>query len=421
MNTKRKFRGNECITNIKEKQIEAKVKSIISTVLERCKKEHDSSTLQVPLDEYVQRASYYTAFPKNYICALEDEERNLLVKTEGLSIKQIIGNLECISKFLYNRTLPTYSLIYKTLKNSIDMPEFNIYKREMYLMGYHYKKTNNGPLLVEDPKFSFERFHYLSRIKKLRSKDANICYIDVRIINEKQAFERLTNLKDSSDENNDQFIFLHSISKNGYINGLCTNNICEENFTKWIIDILLPNLNPATTIVVDKTLFEIISPCKSISRYDSKYEMIEWLRSNSIPYYYEMEKPELYDLISNSKIKPKCKLEQIIKAFGHNMLCLPLKLNKLTPIDLLWGHIIKLNIRKENENSLLSIKQYIVNYIKDLSPTMFDTFTKTVEQWENEIYQYDRSIEKLIDQQYKFDTTYIEDEYMPQYFYGEED
>ncbi|XP_026759624.1 uncharacterized protein LOC113518824 [Galleria mellonella] len=403
------------------KNIEAKVKSILSTVLERCKKERDSGALQVPLDEYIQRASFYTGFPSTYIRAI-NSEKNIFVNTKAFSIKQIIAILECISKFYENKTSPTYYLIYETVKEGTDLPEFKIFKQEMCLMGYRYRQTKSGLLFLEDPKFSFERFHYLSKIKKLRSKDANICYIDARIINKEQTFERCTDLKGTpAVVRTDQYLFLHAISKNGYLNGLFTNSISEENFMKWMVDILLPSLNPETTIVVDSSLFEIISPYKAITRYDSKYEMIKWLKSNSIPYNYYMHKAELYELISNSKIKSKCKLDQIIKSFGHNILCLPFKLDKLTPIELLWEYIIDKRI-KTVDTAMVRIKQHIEKYILDLKPAVFNMFTKTVELWENEIYQYDRIIEEILDQQYEIDTTcIIEDDYIPTYFYSVQD
>ncbi|KAM3967130.1 uncharacterized protein ACR2FA_011982 [Aphomia sociella] len=386
----------------KDKDVDDKVKSILRTVLERCKRECDSSALQVPLDEYEQRASYYTAFPVTYVNALIDKG-NIPTKTQCFNIKQMLYILECLSQFYENKISPTYKLIYDTVENRTEMPEFTVYKQEMCTMGYYYRKLKSGILLVENPKYTFKRYHYLNKIRKLRSNDENICYIDARIINKEMNFERYTDMMDESLPYN-QYVFLHAVSKNGYINGLFTNTITDVSFIKWMNDILLPNLNTGTTIVVDKCIFDIFLKSKTITRYNTKKEMIEWLKSNHIPCHKTMAKADLYELISNSKVRFKCKIYHILHAYGHGILCLPFKFDKLTPIDLMWEYIKKEINSPTDEQQLVKIKQQIESYINSIDETIFSNFNLVIEEQESKILQLDSKIEEILDSNYKFNT-----------------
>ncbi|KAM3967131.1 uncharacterized protein ACR2FA_011984 [Aphomia sociella] len=385
----------------KDTEVNDKVKSILCTVLERCKKECDSSALQVSLDKYVQRASYYTAFPITYVNTLIDKG-NKPTKTQCLNIEQLLYILECLSQFYENKTSPTYKLIYDIVVNRIEMPEFTVYKQEMCTMGYYYRKLKSGILLVENPKYTFKRYHYLNRIRKLRSNDENICYIDARIVNKELNFERYADVMDESLPCN-QYVFLHAVSKNGYINGLFTNTITDVSFIKWMNGILLPNLNTGTTIVVDNCILDIFLS-KTITMYNTKEEMIEWLRTNDIPCHKTMQKADLYELISNSKVSSNREIEHLVNAHGHDILYLPFKFDKLTPIDLMWEYIKKEISTPNDEQKLVETKRQIENCINSIDKTIFSNFNTVIEEQESKILQLDSKIEEILDSNYEFNT-----------------
>lgn len=405
-----------------EKIVDASIKSIISTVLERCKKESNTNSLVVPLEEYEQRASYYTAFPKSFLWQLQDEEKNRNVKVESFTTAQRITIAICVKQFYAHRTQPTYMLLYDTVKEIREMPEFIQFRREMSDIGYEYRTTSIGPLLVEDPELRYKRFHFLNKMRKARSIQKPIYYLDIRILDKTLTFKKFTeNIVESNKIEDLKYIFLHVISKDGLENSLHSNTLTQEDFIKWVTDVFITPLNPGAIIVLDHDLFTS-QLHKPISRYSSKSDMLKWLQDDHIPCDVNMHKAELWELINASKgRKSDYQIDNILKAHGFEVLRIPYKFEDLTPTDLLWKRIQGYKNTFRDCPNMIKLRHVVDSFINNIDAAELAAFFVTVENWEKAIFDLDVEIENLLDKEYKFDTDQINNNCsIPPYFYNVE-
>ena len=91
--------------------------------------------------------------------------------------------------------------------------------------------------------------------------------------------------------------------------------------------------------------------------------MQDWLTSHGIDYPEHALKCELLALIRLSNPKPKYVIDEMAKAAGHEVVCLPPYHCELNPIELCWSQV-KGHIKEHNTKFTLSA-------VKDLTYKAF--------------------------------------------------
>ncbi|CAH2085487.1 unnamed protein product [Euphydryas editha] len=381
--------------------------SILSTVLERCKKERDNNCLQVPLEDYLERVSYYTAYPKMYIyymvCGNE-------VQKQEFDIYDHIFLMECINIMYSERKLPQYNNLYEELIKFESRRSQNYkltcvlnseaLKKKLHAWGYAYKKTLNGSyMLIENPKIKFDRFNYLNKIRNYRLKGRKIYYVDERYILKHSVQKYSSILNDNTQKSYKGFLYLHVISSDGYENGIYVchdqETSFEETFKKWMIDVILYSIKPSSVVVMQDNVLHGIETKKSITMYHTKKEMLNWLRQNNIPCDSSMRKPTLYELIEKCTTNNKdYDIDRVFKSHGHDVLRLPKTFPLLTPTTYLWSYIAK-NFDLSKGNSPVAVKTLLTKGINSLTKLIWATFVDKVESLEKDIYEIDEIAENL--------------------------
>ncbi|XP_026485572.2 uncharacterized protein LOC113393089 [Vanessa tameamea] len=393
---------------------EQEILSILKTVYERCKAERDNNCLLVPLQDYHERVSNYTAYPKTFIYTMLEENQ---YQEEALDIYDHILFMECINFMYSQNNLLTFNRLYEEcvkfqsilsenykLKHISDL---TIFIKKLHEWGYvHRKLTNGSVILMENPKTKFARFNYLNKIRDYRAKGRQIYYLDERQILK----DAIKKYKYNSDENiqvHDGFLYFHILTRNGYENGLFTcqdpDMTFSDIFKKWMIDIVLYSIKPMSVIVMENNVLHGLLPNKSITRYHTKNQMLQWLRENNIPCNISMPKPILYDLIEKCTFNNiNYEIDCVFKSCGHDILRLPNTFTSLTPTTYFWNYLCK-NFKIPEDSTAETVKHLLSLKIKDIDTTAWPSFIAEVVQMENDIYEIDALAENLLEE-YELDS-----------------
>ncbi|XP_050351341.1 uncharacterized protein LOC126774055 isoform X2 [Nymphalis io] len=154
-------------------------------------------------------------------------------------------------------------------------------------------------------------------------------------------------------------------------NGDYHESMNYNNFSKWIITQLIPNLKPNSVVVVDNAPYHNSIQNHAPSPYSRKEEMIDWLKFRNIEHSPNMLKPQLYELILQNTER-LYKVDEILQQHGHTVLRLPPYHPELNPMENIWA-LVKTYIADKNAmniNALMTLAEEKLNAI-------------TVEEWRN--------------------------------------
>ena len=146
-----------------------------------------------------------------------------------------------------------------------------------------------------------------------------------------------------------RLIILHAGSENGWINGADLvfqskkatgdyhDEVTSEHFEEWFHDSLMPNIPANSLIVMDNAPYHSrrLEPVPTMS--SRKQMMQDWLTAREIEFPENALKRELYTLIKMSNFTPKCAVDEMAKAAGHEVVHLPPYHCELNPIELAWS------------------------------------------------------------------------------------
>jgi hypothetical protein len=99
------------------------------------------------------------------------------------------------------------------------------------------------------------------------------------------------------------------IYKAGSVTGDYNGQMYVENFEKWAVEKLIPDLPAKSVIVIDNAPYKCLQIDKPPSAYAIKTDMISWLRKKGVNCNETMRKNEIYNLIL--PLKPKEKIYKI--------------------------------------------------------------------------------------------------------------
>lgn len=371
--------------------------AVLKTIIEKCKAERETNQLKIGIQNDIERVCLYTGLPHSYISPLYAIDPN----NPKLDLYHKIFIFKCMLQSYSTKRSPSFSDVNLALKLDGKKMDLNNLIIEMMLLGYESKNIHGCSILMENPEITFNRFHYLQKIKKARESGRTIYYVDERvIINNDLTFKKPpVDWEVRDDIIIDGLIFCYVITKHGYTNGLFYGRLTKEDLMKWFMQIVLPDLKKESIVVFDNNFFSSISDKANISRYHSKDDMLKWLKKQNIPCNASMHKAELYELIDKCSEKTLShKLECILVAHGHQVLHLPSSLQELSPTELLWKDM-RLALRNPNFSSVFTMKEEINRRLGAISPLeKWSKFDNVIKNAENEIFELDKNTEKALDE-----------------------
>ncbi|KAJ4431632.1 hypothetical protein ANN_20231 [Periplaneta americana] len=160
------------------------------------------------------------------------------------------------------------------------------------------------------------------------------------------------------------------IYKAGSTTGDYHGQMNSGNFQKWVVNQLMPNLQPNSVVVLDNAPYHCIQVDKAPSPYALKGDMIEWLRKKGVECNETMRKNDLYKLILPLKPKEKTyRIDNMLSGSGHVVIRLPPYMCDLNAIELAWSKIKRI-VRDTNvtgDLSLTKLRETTKNAIQEVT------------------------------------------------------
>lgn len=389
---------NAAIASIHNQESE----KIVINILKKCELEAKHISLQIPLEDVEDRVLYYTGILKTTLHQiLKKNTHAIYPKTNNIDFNTHIIILKCLSKFYERKELPSFRLLFKNVNELITtldaryIQDAEQFKLDVTMLGIDYQTISNGTtLLMEDPKITFERYSYLKKMKQIRQQESHIIYyISERIIDKNHGFYNpWKQYGQATDICSDECILIHAVSRNGFTNGLYCFSATEDDFYKWVVDILLGSLYPSSIVVFDNSPLHGISNSKSITMFDTKSNMKKWLHNHNVPFSDAMNKSQLYQLIKqHPDIEEMPRVDRVIKANGHQVLRLPTHFEDLSPVEHIWQDL------KRNLLTTDDLHDEILTMLTDIPSQTYELYEKDIVERENALFLIDAATDIMLD------------------------
>jgi transposase len=170
-----------------------------------------------------------------------------------------------------------------------------------------------------------------------------------------------------------------------------------ENFHKWMLTQLLPNLPAHALIIFDNapyhnTLTEETFPQSSTK----KAELQQWLQAHHIAFDDWLLKPALYDLCRQHAPPPEYAIDRLVTQFGCDILRTPQYHPALQPIEHAWG-IAKSHIAETQtgEYTLKSLRGRLQPACDKVTPEVCKNLFAHVRQEEERYWQVDEKLDEM--------------------------
>jgi len=130
-----------------------------------------------------------------------------------------------------------------------------------------------------------------------------------------------------------------------------------DNFSKWFIHQLLPNIPKNSLIVMDNASYHNVLVDDALEASSIlKQELRDWLTAHHYDWTSDMLKAELFALCKKFAPIPQFKLDQIVKEYGHTILRTPPYHPELQPIETCWA-VVKNHCRNNSDFTMKGLRK----------------------------------------------------------------
>ena len=277
------------------------------------------------------------------------------------------------------------------------------------------------------------RREYLIRKRELNESNRELVYLDETFINKNYSgsntswycgdWQENPNLDKSfgpyinkPSGKGERFIILNAITQKGWVDGAklvfqakkCSGDyhgsMNEENFTKWFITQLLPNITDNAVIIMDNAPYHNVYKDDGVPSLTSKKAVLQkWLTNNGISFESEFLRIQLKDLINKHRPMKVFKLDDMLKNAPEykdrniEILRTPQYHPELQPIEKCWG-VMKQYIAQHCDFTLNGLRSNVeISWTKVNIKTM-NGIMKKILYWEDYHYEQDSLLDFVEDE-----------------------
>lgn len=288
------------------------------------------------------------------------------------------------------------------LKMKLEQDETNInisratLHRVVSTMGFKYRKIDKKQVVMESQRLRTWRFNYLQQIKKYRSENRSIFYLDETWFDthdtvSKGWVDSSSNCQTKAPSNKGKRItVIHAGSEDGWAPNcllLSAKNIKDssldyhedtsaELFENWFENYLLKNIPNNSVIIMDNASYHSRLLYRAPNRSSTKTEIQEYLLKNYIYFEFSYKKEQLLEVLNTLNIKKQYVCDNLAEQMGHTVLRLPPYHCIFNPIEHMW-HQVKSKVRAENVSPTLSAS--VIKLIKTVINNI------PAESWKNSV------------------------------------
>lgn len=309
---------------------------------------------------------------------------------------------------------PIMKDLYLILKADLDYQgSLFTLRRHIAKLGFKWtEKADNNSILIEKHDIRLNRICYLTKIETFRGQHRNIVYVGEVIIEcsrmstkpksdgsstmLKQPAKTKSTILLAGDQ---QCIFNNSLficdgNKKEFKEESEGRNENFEQYERWFKYMLIPNLKPASVVVIDSVVSfhnRILNPAPHSNL--RRKEMVEYLSSRNVPYSSDMYKPQLYQLIQLCKDKfSEYKTDLLLREHGHTVIRLPQHHPDLNPVKAVLASI-KTYIGNDVNLSVENMLKIAKDKLCAITPEDWNNVCQASEAEENNL----KAMEKVID------------------------
>lgn len=309
---------------------------------------------------------------------------------------------------------------YLLLKHSVEIPASTLL-RSLKRLGYTYGTGKRRSALRERDYVVLARRRYLRRKMANRNSDGSFkrpeVYLDETYINKNHSNQFTWYLDEDGPWVNKpsgkgpRLIIIHAVTLNGWVDGaqlvFDANRRTGDyhgqmnwgNFSRWFEKQLLANIPDNSLIVLDNARYHNVFDEGSFPIPKTrKSELCDWLDKNLIPWTEDMLKPELYELCKRLAPAPVFKLDQIVKAAGHDILRTPQYHPELQPIETCWG-IVKNDMADHCDFTMKNFREHLPFAMAKVKPTTCRKLIAEVAKQEDKYWKEDSKLYKEINEE----------------------
>lgn len=417
--------------------LKSQARKIAYNVAEFCSNEASTKSVLIPLPQALKRASQATGVSEATIKKIRNEVSALgsstVLKSPGKHRKrpserncEIDDFDKCVIRqtiqdfYIRERKVPSLRKLLPVLKEKIGFSwKKDTLCKVLHSMNFRWKKcVNKRKFLMERPDIVFWRHRYLRQMRRHREAGRPIVYIDETWVDSNLTFKKCwqddTVLGATANVNSkNRLIVVHAGSSTGFLanaqlvykastkSGDYHGQMNYENFEKWVLEKLLPNLQPNSVVCMDNAPYHTIVENRTPTKYSTKNVMINWLKTNGIHCDEQMRKAELFSLIDSHRPKKLVyKIDNLIEKEGHEVLRLPPYHCDLNAIEFVWSSVKRL-VKERNvtgDSSLDNLKLLLQTAITEVTSTEWAAHCKHVENVENNYWEKDGLLEDLVEE-----------------------
>lgn len=284
-------------------------------------------------------------------------------------------------------------------------------------MGFTYRKIDKKQVVMESQRLRTWRFNFLQEIKKYRSENRSIIYLDETWFDthdtvSKGWVDSSKNCKTKAPSNKGKRItIIHAGSENGFVPNcllLSAKNIKDssldyhedttaELFENWFQNHLLKNIPDHSVIVMDNASYHSRLLQKAPNSSSRKTEIQEYLLQNDIYFEPDYKKEQLLEVLKSYAIKKQYACDSLAEEQGHTVLRLPPYHCIFNPIEHLW-HQVKSKVRAENVTPTLgpSVIELIKNVVNNIPVQSWKNSVQHIMKIEDSYIHIQNNIEPIV-------------------------
>ncbi|XP_068081808.1 uncharacterized protein [Anabrus simplex] len=408
----------------KGKTIHSEAREVIRHVIQECDEEAREGQLKHLLRQTNLRVSNYTGISVSTVSRIRKESTaagDTSLSTPGKHRPQPEERkVQCdgFNRDVIREVIQDFYVVQK--KEKIKFPwGVHSLRRILRDMGFKWKKCQNfRKILVERPNIVSWRCRYLRAMRRYRSDNRSIVYIDETWVDNNLTFNKcwqsdnqpgvMTNRSSSN-----RLIIVHAGCEDGFLEGALVifkagktsgdyhGQMNAENFEKWIREKLLPNLPKNSVIVLDNASYHCVQQNKPPTKYAVKKEMKSWLERNYVPYGEDMRKSELFHLIEINKGPEKIfRIDEMSRSHGHDVIRLPPYMCEFNAIELAWSKAKRI-VRESNvtgDISMAKLEAVTRTAISSITKADWEGYCSHVRNSEEEYWKNDGLMEDALEE-----------------------
>lgn len=322
-----------------------------------------------------------------------------------------------IHDFYINRkTVPTLKKLNRLLKDEDILHCGREYLRKLLKsMGFKWKRCQSSrKILMEKPENVAWRARYLREIRQHRYNKRNIVYLDETYIHSTlsvpSCWQSETEIGSAKATGKGRrLIIIHAGGECGFVknallifqsqqkSGDYHDDMNYENFSKWVQNMLIPNLPPNSVVVMDNASYHSVQENKKPTSSSIKQSIMDWLRHNNVAFQEPITKAELLLLVKYVQTKPTYRIDKLFVDAGHTVVRLPPYHPDLSPIELVWGDV-KGSISECLSESLEVKRKLCEKLFLEYSVDKWKKCCDHVIKIENEYWKNDGLMDEAVDE-----------------------